>query len=379
MSSEKIENDKLRKKAEEILQNHFNPVKDQSESDDYIHELRVHQIELEIQNQELRVAQIKLEDSRRKYFDLYNFAPVGYFTLDRKGIILDVNLTGASLLGVKRLTLQKQAFIQYIFPECRNIFHHHLNKVIETGNKQSVELKLLKNDNSSFYGHIETLNVQNENGKFKEFRVAVMDISVQKKAEIAHHTSEKLFKLMFNRSPLASAITSLDYTPLQINDAFSHMIGYPKEELLSTKFPEYTHPNDLLEEIKQLNRIISGEIDNFVMEKKYIHKNGEILNGNLFISAVKDQTNKLVNFLIIVEDITERKKMEKLVNQRADKLANINKLLNVEINDHEKAEIKLDKLIERYKSSNRDLEQFAYVSSHDLKEPLRMITSFLQL
>ena len=81
MNSKKLKKDKLREKAEEILQNQFNPVKDQSEIDDYIHELRVHQIELEIQNQELQAAQIKLEDSRRKYFDLYNFAPVGYFTL----------------------------------------------------------------------------------------------------------------------------------------------------------------------------------------------------------------------------------------------------------------------------------------------------------
>ena len=71
--------------------------------------------------------------------------------------------------------------------------------------------------------------------------------------------------------------------------------------------------------------------------------------------------------------------MEKLAGQRSDKLANINKLLNVEIDDHEKAEIKLDKLIKKLKISNEDLEQFAYVSSHDLREPLRMITSFLQL
>ena len=138
MSSEKIENDKLRKKAEEILQNHFNPVKDQSESDDYIHELRVHQIELEIQNQELRVAQIKLEDSRRKYFDLYNFAPVGYFTLDKKGLIIDVNLVGASLLGIERKNLYKNAFIRFIIHDHQNKFHHLWQTTMKTGDKQTI-------------------------------------------------------------------------------------------------------------------------------------------------------------------------------------------------------------------------------------------------
>ena len=80
------------------------------------------------------------------------------------------------------------------------------------------------------------------------------------------------------------------------------------------------------------------------MEKRYIHKNGEIVWGNLYVSAIKDQSDTLVRILAMVEDITKRKQMEKLVGQRSDKLANINKILNVEICDHEKAEIKLENI-----------------------------------
>ena len=144
MDIEKIKNDKLRKKAEGILNNQLNHIKIHSEDDEYIHELRVHQIELELQNEELRDAQIKLEDSRHKYFDLYNFAPVGYFTLDKDGIILDVNLKGAALLGVERRNLNKSTFIQYITPEHRNIFHHHMMNVLNTGLEQTLDIKLLK-------------------------------------------------------------------------------------------------------------------------------------------------------------------------------------------------------------------------------------------
>lgn len=199
MNSEEIKDDKLRKKAEEILQNQFNPVKDRSKDADYVHELRVHQIELEIQNQELREAKIKLEDSRRKYFDLYNFAPVGYFTLDKDGIILDVNLTGASLLRVEKLNLQKKAFIQYIEPQYRNKFHHHTRKVLETKTKQTVELKLLRTDHHSFYAHFETININDENGNFKEFGIALIDIIAQKKAEAALSENTENNKLELNK------------------------------------------------------------------------------------------------------------------------------------------------------------------------------------
>ena len=104
MDNEKIKLEKLRKKAEETVKKQYDPKMNQSkDADELFHELQVHQVELEMQNEELRQAQIKLEDSQRKYFDLYNFAPDGYFTLDKDGIILEVNLKGASLLGVERL------------------------------------------------------------------------------------------------------------------------------------------------------------------------------------------------------------------------------------------------------------------------------------
>lgn len=136
----KLKNDKLRKKAEELLQNQFNHKEDPSKDDENIHELNVHQIELKIQNEELREAQTKLEDSRRKYFDLYNFAPVGYFTLNKDGIIIDANLAGAELLGVERLNLYNTGFIQYITRDNLSQFHQYMTKVQETDIKQNTDI-----------------------------------------------------------------------------------------------------------------------------------------------------------------------------------------------------------------------------------------------
>src|SRR6202011_2882519 len=82
-----------------------------------LHELRVHQIELEMQNEELRRTQEELEASRARYFDLYDLAPIGYFTLSEEGLILEANLTAAKLLGVTRDALVKQPLSRFVFPE----------------------------------------------------------------------------------------------------------------------------------------------------------------------------------------------------------------------------------------------------------------------
>jgi len=91
------------------------------------------------------------------------------------------------------------------------------------------------------------------NYKNKKFLYSIIhDISVQKKAEIALRNSEEFFRLIFEQSPLGSIINSLDYSHLRINDAYCEMLGYSKEELLKMKFTEYTHPDDLDKEFKNL-------------------------------------------------------------------------------------------------------------------------------
>lgn len=97
-----------------------------------IHELRVHQIELEMQNEELRQSQIKIEESRAKYADLYDFAPVGYFTFDRHGRIAEVNLTGAKQVGVERSFVINKPFFLFVMPQFRRLFHSHIQNVFTT-------------------------------------------------------------------------------------------------------------------------------------------------------------------------------------------------------------------------------------------------------
>ena len=156
-----------------------------------LHELRVHQIELEIQNEELRRTQEELEGSRARYFDLYDLAPVGYFTLSEQGLILEANLAAARLLGVQRGALVKQPLSRFVLPEHQDIYYLHRKALLEKGNPQSWELRMLKKDTAPFWVRMEATTAQGPDGA-TVCRAVMSDITETKRAEqlIQKHSDE---------------------------------------------------------------------------------------------------------------------------------------------------------------------------------------------
>jgi len=147
-----------------------------------LHELQVHQIELEMQNEELRRTQEELDVSRARYFDLYDLAPVGYFTLSEQGLILEANLTAAKLFGVPRGTLVKQPLSRFILPGDQDIHYRHRKQLLETGAPQSWELRLLRQDAAPFWARVEATSAQDADG-VSVWRAVVSDISESKRTE----------------------------------------------------------------------------------------------------------------------------------------------------------------------------------------------------
>ena len=150
-----------------------------------VYELQVHQIELEMQNEELRQAQNQLAESRDQFSDLYDFAPVGYLTIGKKGLIRQANLTAAALLGVHRGDLLKSPFSRFIIPADQDIFYRHRRQVLETENGQSCELRLLKADGMEFAAQLESTAVPANQGLPGQYRTIISDITERKQAEAA--------------------------------------------------------------------------------------------------------------------------------------------------------------------------------------------------
>jgi PAS domain-containing protein len=137
-----------------------------AENQKLVHELNVHQIELKMQNEALQKSQMETVGSQYKYGDLYDFAPIGYFTFDKKRHIIEANITGASLLSKEKRSLAKHPFQRFIVPGHLSIFQSHIRKAIETKNKQACKLRLVKRDGSSFDALIDTIAVVDQEGKF---------------------------------------------------------------------------------------------------------------------------------------------------------------------------------------------------------------------
>ncbi|MGP8022923.1 MAG: PAS domain S-box protein [Methanobacterium sp.] len=295
----------LRDKAEEILREHKSDMPLFSSFSELVQELQTHQIELEMQNKELRSSQEELEEAKLKYFNLYEFAPVAYFSLDENEIIKDVNLAGSLLLGIEKTKLINSAFIHYINFESRRTFYKHLEKVKSTGSWQTCLLELIYKDGIIIYAHIETILIQNDGKDSKEFRITATNITKLKK-------DEQSFEI-FHSNPAAMTLTDKEGRWIDVNESFIKLTGYNKEELIGHTSVEL----NILDSKKRRENLIhvqeKGSLQD--VEFKLQTKSGEnrfiILNSE-FIEL--DDEIRIVSFLY---DITERKKIEEDLKRSA--------------------------------------------------------------
>jgi PAS domain S-box-containing protein len=186
--------DTLRKQAEERLATEPAPLKEDTDNahSGALHELRTHQVELELQNEELRRIQEELVETRDQYVDLYDFAPVGYLTVDDKNRIVETNLTMADLLGEERKSLHGQPFSHFIFHEDQDIFYKHFRALVTSTNRRGCELRVQRRDGELFWAKLECVSKEKSDRSGFRIRIALHDISEAKYLETEIINAKKL-------------------------------------------------------------------------------------------------------------------------------------------------------------------------------------------
>ncbi len=193
-----------------------------------VHELQVHQIELEMQNEELLRAAAAAGESRARYSDLYDFAPVGYATLDDKEMVLEANLTFARLMGLARSLMLRKRFSSFVAPQDRDSFKTHIQGFISAGGKTTFEIKLVRKNNCIFDAQIETAGLKNSGTSAQQYLLAIFDVSERKTLDDALRRSEARLEslLRITQYQAASSQDLLDFALKEAISLTSSKLGY---------------------------------------------------------------------------------------------------------------------------------------------------------
>ncbi len=289
--------------------------------EEIMHELQVHQIELEMQNEELKRLQLESEASKTKYQDLYDFAPVAYFTLSHKGIITEVNRAGASLLGTHRSKLIHRRFARFVTPEYENQWYQHIISVGKQQEKQGCDVKIKKNDGSTFYAHIESIRIetpsgrQETNGEAHEVLMVVNDITERRQAEEERLASLIEIQDLYHNAPCGYHSLDSDGKFVRVNQTESMWLGYTIDEMLGgMKFTDILTSGSLKTFEKNFPAFKQrGSIKDLKFE--LVRKDGTVFPVLLNATAIKGPFGEYIMSRSTVFDITEQERNQKILLQ----------------------------------------------------------------
>jgi len=299
----------LRQKAEELLKKKSSGTASplsEVESLRLIHELEVHQVELEMQNEELQRARAIAEVANDKYIRLYDFAPSGYFTLSVKGEIIELNISGARMLGKDRQHLKSSLFGFFVSEETKPIFSLFLEKAFKSKSKESCEVGVLTVGGSSIYIHL--VGETSENGE--QCQIAAVDVTLRFQAQDALKEAEWKFQALFEKGPIGVAYHKMiydnsgkpvDYYFIDANERYQELTGVdPRGKTVKQAFPGIE--NDSFNWIETFGHVArTGEQIRF---EQYLQPNSR------WYDCVGYQY-KPDHFVAAFIEITERKLIEK--------------------------------------------------------------------
>ena len=364
----------LRQKAKKIYDQSDLPRKTHNENSvELTHEIHIHKIELEIQNEELCNLDLALEDSREMYSNLFDFGSNGYFILDQNNFILNVNLTATEMLMAERSTLINKPFSKFIFKDDQNIFYSFSNKLIKSGAVQKCELRMVKQDLSAFYVSMDGIIEKNTTYSDCLF-ISVSNIDERKQTEHKLEEREIHYKALFEN--LGVPIFEMDYSQrknffrklsgMGVKNFRKYFVSHPDEVLQCGLLGKITDMNPAAEKlfgtekdsiipmlIKSCNN--EGSLSYITNETIALAENNEIFSEIWPVKLSKRETkyfrvrlnvfpgyqDTLQKVLVMMLDISTRIRYLKKLNKSHEDLKELSRQIE-NIRERERAAISLN-------------------------------------
>ena len=373
--SNKSDQSQLRRKAEEILKNKsskLNLAPTEADLLRLVHELEVHQIELELQNEELKLARERSESIAHKYTSLYDFAPIGYFTLSSGGKILELNLMGSKMLGKDRTFLKNMFFGRFIQEKELPAFNQFLENAFKSEAKQATDIMVMGIGNPPIYAQLTAIV---EEDQLDHCLLTVMDITDRKKAEAELEEVVSQLNLLNSQKDMFFSIIAHD-----LKNPFNAIIGYSELMMMEIRKKDYDSAEEFAEIILESSIRAMDLLGNLMQWAK--SQTGRIIFDPKRIvlnEVVKDVTD-MFDQIAIQKDVTIKNEISNKIKVLADKdmLATIvrNLVSNAVKFTHPGGEILIytkedpDKLILAVKDTGVGINQ------HDLAKLFRIDATF---
>ena len=284
-----------------------------------VHELQVNQIELEMQNEALRRAQIAVEESRDRYVDLYEFAPVGYLTLSPDGLIAQINLTAATLLGRPRQDLQGKRLALLVAESDQDRWERFFASLKASEAQDAVELDLTRGDGTVFYAQLDCVRVKNRSAAElpaadgEVLRIALIDISARKQAESALFDSHETLCSILATTKDGFWQVDSQGALIDVNLVYVEQSGYSRSELLGMRIGDLETPDSAIDTAQHIKRIIDAGSGQF--ESTHRRKDGSIWYAELSVTYREVEGGE---FFFFVRDITERKRAAEVMREQKE-------------------------------------------------------------
>lgn len=257
--------------------------------------------------------------SEKKYRELIDSLQEGIWIMDGEGNTTFMNPRMAQMLGYTQEETLGRHFFSFISEKEIETYKHLLRRRKE-GIKEQHEFELIRKDGTPVFTIVETFPTFDLEGKFTGPVSSLMDITERKKHEETVRENEERFRLTFDQAPIGAAMVGLDLSTMRVNRELCRILGRSEEELLSLKFPQYTHQEDIQAVLKRISSLFAGEIDQFELEKRFIKSDGKIVHGRVSVGAVRDRTDKILYLMSTLIDITVLRETEMAARDAKEQL-----------------------------------------------------------
>jgi len=290
--------------------------------DRLLHEVRVSQLELEMQNEELRRAYTELQITNDKYSDLYDFAPVAYFTMDPTGTIQEGNLAGAALLGFGKNELVGKLLVQFVEFQDRDAYRRHRRRVISSMGRHIGEFHMARRDGAPFHARLECVALRNQSGDILGSRTVISDITDRKHAEDALFREKERAQITLHSIGDGVITTTADAVVEFLNPAAEALTGWSNEKAIGKpldlvfRIIDERSRKRMADPVKRCLR--SGRIAGLAHHSLLLSRTGQEFAVQNSAAPIRDRTGAIVGAVLVFQDVTEARRIATEIAHQAN-------------------------------------------------------------